>query len=71
MKMTAAKWIGLSGFFGLTTGIVIPWLISNDVLPLPVIMLAMFFVAMIWVALLEKPVRNAFKKLKELDNERH
>lgn len=52
--------MGLVAFL-LTVGVAIPWIISNDVLPLSINLLGFFCIAFIWLVILEKPVIRLMK----------
>ncbi len=61
---------GVAGFF-ITIGLVIPWLISNDTLPMPFIVVGVVCVSLVWLSLVEKPALRLIRwmndKFKELD----
>jgi hypothetical protein len=55
------------GFF-MTTGLIMPWIISNDLLPIWATIICVFFVALVWVTICEKPVVRLIKRInKEIE----
>ena len=50
----------LAAFF-ITTGMIIPWLISNDVLPMPLIIVCGLLLGIVWATIMEKPVIRLLK----------
>lgn len=69
MKLQTVKYLGIGAFFLLSTGIIVPWLLSNDQLPVPFIILGVFCSVLVWLALLEKPFFKMCKWIGKLFNE--
>lgn len=71
MTLKVAKYVAIASFFGVTTGLVVPWLISTDRLPLPLILMGIGCVVMVWVAILDKPLRLYYKWIRRYLRERN
>jgi uncharacterized membrane protein YgaE (UPF0421/DUF939 family) len=56
--------IGILVFLLVTTGIILPWVISNFILPLWMILVTLGVMIAIWFMVLEIPVRKLFILLK-------
>lgn len=55
------KGIGMFMLLMFTTGIVLPWVISNVVMPLWMIMFTLGGVLCFWIVILERPYRHLIK----------
>jgi Flp pilus assembly protein TadB len=55
------KGIGMLMFLMFTTGIILPWVISNVVMPLWMIMFTLGGVLCLWIVILERPYRRLIK----------
>ncbi len=51
------KGIGLMLFMLFTTGIILPWVISNVIMPVWMIMFTLGGILCIWIVVLDKPCR--------------
>jgi hypothetical protein len=56
--------IGILVFLLVTTGIILPWVISNFILPLWMILITLGVMIGIWFMVLEIPVRKLFIMVK-------
>jgi hypothetical protein len=65
--------IGILIFLLITTGIILPWVISNFILPLWMILVTLGVLIGIWLMVLEIPARKFIlllkKQIKEVQNE--
>src|SRR6185295_2885773 len=71
MKKFYIKWLAIvSGLF-ITMGVIVPWVISNDVFPVYLMIFFIFSMVFVWMVILEKPalrfLKWANKQIKELD----
>ena len=71
MKKFYIKWLSIiSGLF-ITMGVIVPWVISNDVFPVYLMIFFIFSMVFVWMVILEKPalrfLKWANKQIKELD----
>ena len=55
------KGIGMFMLLMFTTGIILPWVISNVVMPVWMIMFTLGAILCLWVVILERPYRNLIK----------
>lgn len=58
MKKHLLKAVGLIMLLMFTTGIVLPWIISNVVMPLWMIIFTLGAVIFLWIVLCERPFRK-------------
>jgi hypothetical protein len=65
--------IGILVFLLITTGIILPWVISNFILPLWMILVTLGVLIGIWLMVLEIPARKFIlllkKQIKDVQNE--
>jgi hypothetical protein len=71
MKKFYIKWLAIiSGLF-ITMGVIVPWVISNDIFPVYLMIFFIFSMVFVWMVILEKPalrfLKWANKQIKELD----
>jgi len=64
MKLRTVHYVSLIGLFLFSTGVIVPWIINSNDLPIGFIIAGMVCVVLMWIALLENIIKRLMRKYK-------